>query len=344
MRDSFVAGRCNRREFFLATVAGLVSSRLSQAQPAVTRPIVSERECPLDTMTPIAADGHRGLAVWRKPPGGGPFPVVVWFHGGITTVPLARLQSTARDLATGSRFLAAGYVFVAPTYRSRDVDPQTSDSVEDALAVVEYLRTLPFVDRASNVVGGCSGGGDLALDVASRTSVCAVVAEEPACIVMSGIFNNSVPKQGERYTPEDGFFLMEDGPRYYTAELQKRFRTKLAKLDAPILIVQGDVGEGPMDVDGPGRNRFNRDVLIPELRATRRQFDVKIYHEQAHCFCSASGLPRPNGMAAPPTWPAAALQAFEDSDAFCRRHVRTKPRALDARLVSYEQVRTGPVR
>jgi dienelactone hydrolase len=344
MRAHFMAGQCNRRAFLLTTGAGLLSSRLSQAQPAVTRPIVSEQGCPLETMTPIAADGHRGLAVWRKPPGTGPFPVVVWFHGGITTVPLARLEATARDLATGSRFLAAGYVFVAPTYRSRDVDPQTSDSVEDALAVVEYLHTLPFVDRASIVVGGCSGGGDLALDVASRTSVCAVVAEEPACIVMSGIFNNSVPKQGERYTPEDGFFLMEDGPRYYTAELQKRFRTKLAKLDAPILIVQGDVGAGPMGVDGPGRNRFNRDVLIPELRATRRQFDVKIYHEQAHCFCSASGLPRPNGMSAPPTWPAAALQAFEDIDAFCRRHVRTKPRALDARLVSYEQVRTGPVR
>jgi len=294
-------------------------------------------------MTPIAADGHRGLAVWRKPPGTGPFPVVVWFHGGITTVPLARLEATARDLATGSRFLAAGYVFVAPTYRSRDVDPQTSDSVEDALAVVEYLRKLPFVDRASIVVGGCSGGGDLALAVASRTSVCAVVAEEPACIVMSGIFNNSVPKQGGRYTPEDGFFLMEDGPRYYTAELQKSFRAQLEKIDAPILIVQGDVGEGPMGVDGPGRNRFNRDVLFPELRATRRRFDVKIYHDQAHCFCSASGAPRPGGLAAPASWPAAAWQAFQDINAFCRLHVRTKPRALDAALVTNQPVRTGPV-
>ena len=243
-----------------------------------------------------------------------------------------------------SRFLAAGYVFVAPTYRSRDVDLQTTDSVDDALAVVEYLRKLPFVDRQSIVVGGCSGGGDLALQVAARTSVCAVVAEEPAIVLMSGVFNNSVAKRGERYTPEDAFFLMEDGRRYYTAELQKSFRAKLAKLNAPILIVQGDVGEGPIDVDGPGRNRFNADVLIPELRATRRQFDVKIYHEQAHCFCSASGQPRPGGLAAPASWPAAALRAFQDIDAFCRRHVRTQPKALDADLVTYEQVRTGPVR
>ena len=85
----------------------------------------------------------------------------------------------------------------------------------------------------------------MALQVAARTNVCAVVAEEPASVLMSGIFNNSVPKRGERYRPEDGFFLMEDGRRYYTPELQKSFRAKLAKLDAPILIVQGDVGEGP---------------------------------------------------------------------------------------------------
>ena len=160
---------------------------------------------------------------------------------------------------------------------------------------------------------------------------------------MSGVFNNSVAKRGERYTPEDAFFLMEDGRRYYTAELQKSFRAKLAKLNAPILIVQGDVGEGPIAGDGPGRNRFNADVLIPELRATRRQFDVKIYHEQAHCFCSASGAPRPGGLAAPASWPAAALKAFQDIDAFCRRHVQTKPKALDAGLVTYEPVRTGPV-
>jgi acetyl esterase/lipase len=343
-RQPITARTIDRRTFLLMTAGGFVETRLSQAQPAITRPVVSEKACALETIAPLAADGHRGLAVLRKPPGAGPFPVVVWFHGGIATVPLARLEATARDLATGSRFLAAGYVFVAPTYRSRDVDLQTADSIDDGLAVVEYLGALPFVDRQSIVVGGCSGGGDLALQVGSRTRVCAVVAEEPAVALMSGVFNNSVPKQGERYTPEDSFFLMEDGRRYYTAEFQRRFRAQLAKLDAPILIVQGDVGEGPMNVDGPGRNRFNAHVLIPELRATRRRFDVKTYHEQAHCFCSASGAPRPGGLAAPASWPAAAWKAFQDIDAFCRRHVLTKPKALDAELVTYEAVRTGAVR
>jgi dipeptidyl aminopeptidase/acylaminoacyl peptidase len=195
MREHFTTARCDRRAFLVSTVAGLVWSRVSHAQTAVTRPVVSETACGLETITPIATDRYRGLAVLRKPPGPGPFPVVAWFHGGIATVPVAQLETTARSLATPSRLLAAGYAFVAPTYRSRDVDLQSTDSVDDGLAVVEYLRKLPFVDGESIVVGGCSGGGDLALQVATRASVCAVVAEEPASMLMSGIFNNSVAKR-----------------------------------------------------------------------------------------------------------------------------------------------------
>ena len=326
----------DRRAFLFAAAAGFVAPRLWPAQPAVTRPVVSEKACPLETITPVASDGHRGLAVLRKPPGAGPFPVVVWFHGGLITFPLARLQARARDFATGPRFLAAGYVFVAPTTRSRDIDPQSADSVEDALAIVEHLRRLSFVDNQSIVVSGCSGGGDLALQIAARTEVCAVVAEEPASVVTTGLFNDSLPKRGERYTPQDAYFLSVDGRRYYTETFQRAFRAKAAKISAPILIVQGDVDREEIRI-----NRFNADVLIPELRALRKQVDVKSYPDQVHCFCDASGIPRQveGGFArAPASWPAAALKAFQDIDVFCRRHVGTQPKALDAGLVTFAPV------
>lgn len=327
----------DRRAFLITAALGLIGTRL-RAQSAITRPVVSEKACPLETIYPVAADGHRGLAVLRKPPGAGPFPVAIWFHGDITMRPLERLEEMARDLATGSRFLAAGYVFVAPTYCSRDIDPQTGESIDDAVAVVEHLRKLPFVDPQSIVVAGCSGGGDLALQAAARTNVAAVVAEEPASVLMSGVFHNKLPKKEERYTPADAMFLLEDGPRHLTPELRRTFRAKLAKVNAPIVIIQSDVDRREVPI-----NRFNADVLIPELRASSRQFDVRTYPGQAHCFCSASGLPRPRGRAAPASWPEAALKAFQDIDAFCQRHVRTRPRALDPALITYEPVRTGPV-
>jgi acetyl esterase/lipase len=147
----------DRRTFLVTALAGIVRAGFVEGQNQITRPVVSESDCPLEVMAPVATDGYRGQAVLRKPPGRGPFPAFITLHGGITTVPLSRLESIARDLANPSRFLAAGYVVVAPTYRSRDVDLQSPVSLEDSLAVVDYVRKLPYVDARSIVVYGCSG-------------------------------------------------------------------------------------------------------------------------------------------------------------------------------------------
>lgn len=265
----------------------------------------------------------------RKPPGPGPFPVAIWVHGGITTVPLDRLQAAARDGATITRLLAAGYVVVVPTYRSRDEDPQSPVSVRDIAATLEHVRTLPYADANSIVVGGCSGGGDLALELASQTSVAAVVAEEPASMVMAGMFNSSVPKKGARYTPEDSFSMMENPKQYYTPQYQKILQGKVAKITAPILIIQGSVVRKELPI-----NRFNADVLVPELRAANKRLEIHSYEGQVHCFCSSSGLPRPGGRPTQASAPRAALDAFRDIDAFCRKHLRTQPRNVDARFVT----------
>src|SRR5215211_8338067 len=113
--------RVNRRAF-VVTAAGSFCSRLVEAQAAVTQPVIAETDAPLEVITPMAHDGHRGLGVLRKPPGKGPFPAMIHLHGGITTMPLAALRAAATNGANPSRFLAAGYVVAVPTYRSRDVD------------------------------------------------------------------------------------------------------------------------------------------------------------------------------------------------------------------------------
>ena len=179
---------------------------------------------------------------------------------------------------------------IAPTYRSRDDDVQSPVSLQDSLATPEHVRKLPFVDSASIVVGGCSGGGDLALQVASQTNVAAVVAEEPAGVVMAGMFNNSVPRKGARYTPEDSFFLLEDPRRYCTSAYQKTFRARIATINSPIMIIQGSVERQDVPI-----NKFNAEVLIPELRHAGKDVRVRGYPGQDHCFCASSGVPRTSG-------------------------------------------------
>ena len=180
----------------------------------------------------------------------------------MVTVPLSDLQSYARDAANLTRFLAAGYVIVVPTYRSRVVDPQFPVSLEDSLAAVEYARKLPYADAESIVVYGCSGGGDLALEVAARTKICAVIPEEPAIMIMAGMFTTATPKKGEQYEPRDSFFLLRNSKQYYTPEIQKFFRAKLDKIECPILLVQGDQDRTVLPM-----KELLGDILIPELRA-----------------------------------------------------------------------------
>ena len=298
----------DRRCFLALTTAGL-----ARAAEPITRPIVSEDGCPLEPLL-----GVQGFL--RKPPGKGPFPAIVWIHGGLLTRPLDSLKDLALNQANPSRFLAAGYVVAIPTYRSRDQDPQSTVSLEDCLAAVKALKLMPQVDARSIIIYGCSGGGDLALEVAAATEVCAIVPEEPASFIFAGIFNAKFPKKGERLTPPDSIPIGRDPKGYYTVEYQKVTRAKIAKIHCPILIIQGD-----QNWVVP----FNNQVLIPELRALGKNVEAITYPGEPHCF-GFTGNRRPE----------AALKMFRDMDAFCRRHVQTKPEAIDNRLVKQVSLAT----
>jgi dienelactone hydrolase len=311
--------RILRRRDFLTFGAGAI---LKAADP-VMRPSVSEAACPLERTTPIAQDGHPGLAFVRKPPGTGPLPAVVIIHGGLGTWPEEQLRAYALNAPLPCRFLAEGYVVAALTYRSRDLDLQDKVSLRDCLAVVNHLKLLPFVDPKSAVVCGCSGGGDLALEATAATEVCAVVPEEPASVLLTGIYNTSFPKKGARYTPADGADISANPKRYYTAEFQKLTRAKLARIQCPILIIQGSVH--PI-------NRFNEEVLIPELRAVGKRIEVLTYSGEPHCFCFYGEGPRTPR-------PDIALKAFTDMQSFCRRYLPTKPKALDSTVVKLVPVK-----
>jgi dipeptidyl aminopeptidase/acylaminoacyl peptidase len=271
-----------------------------QSSPTITSPVVSLTDVALQQIGPVAKDGHRGRGYLRKPPGSERFPAVLILHPGNVELPDAALKDYVSTGPLASRFLAAGYVVAVTTYRSRDLDPQARDAAEDSLAAVDFLRNLDYVDRQSIAVYGCSNGGDLALEVATATEVAAIVAEEPATMMFTGVFNRNSPKAGERYTPLDSRPIMANPSQYYTEAYQKFTRSKIATIYSPILLVQGDE-------TSPG-NRWNAEVLLPELRRAGKDFTVGGYAGEPHCFASGSigDLPLKTPR------PAVALQAFQD--------------------------------
>ena len=287
-----------------------------------TRPEISEDDSPLQVAAPVARDGHQGLALVRKPPGNGPFPAVLIIHPGFTTRPQDALTEYMLRAAPPSRLLAAGYVVALTTYRSRDLDPQSPVSENDASATLDYVRTLGFVDSSSIGLLGCSGGGDLALEIATATQVAAIVVEEPASVIFTGVFNKDTPKTGERYTGVELLPIIANPGQYYTEEYQRFTQGKIATIRSPILLLHGD--------ETSSLNRWNAEVLVPELRRADKRIVVKGYAGERHCF--AEDGRRPNG-----TWhhvPAAA-RAFGDADEFFRSHFLTQPRPISASLVRH---------
>jgi dipeptidyl aminopeptidase/acylaminoacyl peptidase len=301
------------------TISVLTPGVLAQATQ-IARPLVSESASAVQPIAPVARDGYRGQGFLRKPPGNGPFPAVLVIHPGLEQWPAALLRQYATS-ALPSRFLAAGYVVANVTYRSRDVDPQSRVSLDDSLAAVDFLQKLPYVDAGSVAVYGCSGGGDLAVAVAAERRVAAIAAEEPASILFTGLFDRAVPKAGERYTPQDSAPLFVNARQLYTGERQKATRAKIAKIQSPILIVQGDV-KTPLAV-----NDFNATVLIPELRAAAKSVEVVTYPDMPHCFAFGA-------RGATEAMAASAERAVQEMDKFFRSHVPTQPKPVDPTFVT----------
>jgi dienelactone hydrolase len=131
----------------------------------------------------------KGL-LW-KPEGKGPLPAVLYNHGG------GRDDYEKQFAALGPLFASRGYVFLAPYRRGhglsadqgeyigdlldrglKEKGPEErgklmvklleTDHLDDQLAALSYLKSLPFVDRKRIAVAGNSFGGIQAVLMAER--------------------------------------------------------------------------------------------------------------------------------------------------------------------------------
>lgn len=307
----------------LVLAGAFLSATLTTGHAQVTRPNISPTVSPIHDVTVTARDGHDVIAVVREPPGDGPFPAVIAVHGGLWTMTREELRNEALDNPTMTRLLANGYVTVIPTFRRRDEDPQTLTALWDNLAIVDYVKQMESVDPSSVSIYGCSGGGDLVLEIAGETTVAAVTSEEPATVVFTGMFDTGTPRQGETYEGTDAFVLLEDPFAYYTPELQAFTQGKIRKIDAPVFFVQGDqlLGRDP-SVD---HLRIQNEILLREMDAADKEWTRTVYPGQFHCFGFEGVSPM-------------ARDFFDDMDSFFKLHSPTQPVPIDASHVDYVQV------
>ncbi len=174
-----------------------VSEPLEPAVFVFTEP-VRNSDMPVDITLLETVDGLYTAIGLRRPEGKGPFPIVLFFTGnGGGGVPWVRHQINNRAY-TMERFLAAGYAVGWLRYRAEvwfeytrvpplEVSQRLAHQLlnrppleyDDLKTIVEYVRTLPYVDADKVGLVGNSHGGGMILKATAEMSVTAAVVSEP---------------------------------------------------------------------------------------------------------------------------------------------------------------------
>lgn len=167
----------------------------------VKEPVMGS-DIPLELIYVESVDGMYAPVGLRKPPGNGPFPFVVFAHmnGGMGTEWIR--EWTQYGSWTLEQFLKAGYAVAWMRYRAevakdpvygaplvegkregRQLFSRAPLEYDDAIAIIKWVKTLPYVnpDRVGYV--GLSHGGEMLMKItAEYHGLCAGVASEPASI------------------------------------------------------------------------------------------------------------------------------------------------------------------
>jgi dienelactone hydrolase len=305
------------------------------AEPAVIDPlhvVISEpvrgSEFPVRLMYVEMVDGVYAPIGLRTPSGSGPFPLVLFASGngggGMTAV----RNATHNGSWTQERFLEAGYAVAWMRYRAevdyaydrigRLIEDRRQNrqlfnrgplEYEDVIAIVEHVKTLPFVapDRIGYM--GMSHGGEMAFKIASEYhGVRAMIASEPA----AHEFLRLRPDATARINPATGLLdvermLMREADKVRARITDDVARQRIGRIRTPIFV------QGRNSDELQGIFRVCYDLLI-ELG---KDAAWKTYEHDVHGFVyvwrNDQGVYDPDPV---------QLQAVADSIAFFDAHMK----------------------
>lgn len=228
---------------------------------------ISLEESPVLELDAAASDGHEFRFACRIPAADRPLPAIVFIHGGLGQRQIRELNENTRTNPTLTRFLDRGYVIAAATFRTYGNTPTSPGPILDALAVIAEVRRLPQVDPESIIIYGGSGGGSIALELASSeiASPVAVVAGEPATVLYTGLMTELAMREP----------AMRDFANLYGERQRAATEAKISRISCPILIHHGDVHL---------LKRINFELVFPAIEHAGKQITVLTYPGEQHGF------------------------------------------------------------
>jgi len=231
--------------------AGPVAAELPSHGYVVTKPVRGS-DIPMDITFVLTRDEIYVPIVVRKPAGAGPFPVIMMGRGdGKGGVPHIEQQV---DLLASMQdeMIRRGYVVTYVNYRNEiphlyettppaqnlpdDVSggarrtlksAPTLDS-DDFLAILNYLQTLPYVNKAAIGAIGVSHSGEMILKAAAETTFAAGVAIEGASHEFLSVDTGpAAPRKGTELQYQDIEVVRKNADKARAMERIRRIKTPI---------------------------------------------------------------------------------------------------------------------
>lgn len=280
----------------VSTVCGVVAALacIAWCGPAIAQATLPAQSVEQVVMVPkvgAAATVDLETTIFR-PPGEGPFPLVVINHGKSPGKPA--FQGRARFAAQTAEFLRRGYVVALPMRQgfsksggvyvggSCDVRGNGMMQAEDVIAALDYLVQQPYIDPTRIVVLGQSHGGlsTMALSTIGYPGVVGVVnfaggLRNDNCL---GWENNLIDAFGDygRGARYPSLWIYGDNDSYWPWPLPERMFNNYkanasgAATDARFV----DIGEFDSDSHRLFSNRAGVALWLPEVGAFFRSLGL----------------------------------------------------------------------
>lgn len=264
----------------------------------------------------------------RKPPGDGPFPMIL-FASGNGGGGMAWVRDATQNRSwTQEQFVEAGYAVAWMRYRAevelayhnygkliqdvrqgRQLLNRGPLEYEDVISIIEYVKTLPYVDPERVGYMGMSHGGEMAFKITSEyDGLTAAIASEPA----NHEFLALTPDDTAHVNPESGMRDIESMLMRETQKVRGRIDLQVAQqristIDTPIFV------QGRNSDELQGIFRVGYDLL----QEAGKEAEWKSYEHDEHGFVyvqrNDEGVYDPDPV---------QREGVQDSIAFFDRHMK----------------------
>lgn len=264
----------------------------------------------------------------RKPSGEGPFPMIL-FASGNGGGGMAWVRDATQNRSwTQEQFVKAGYAVAWMRYRAevelayhkygkliedvrqgRQLLNRGPLEYEDVISIIEYVKTLPYVDPDRVGYMGMSHGGEMAFKITSEyDGLKAAVASEPA----NHEFLALTPDETAHVNPDSGMRDIESMLMRETEKVRKRIdedvaMQRISTINTPIFV------QGRNKDELQGIFRVGYDLLEEAGKET----EWKTYEHDVHGFVyvqrNDAGVYDPDPV---------QLEGVKDSIAFFDRYMK----------------------